>query len=50
MSRCSVYVSTVKIKAENELENMILFELSPTVAAELVLIFLDFFFILKYSQ
>lgn len=29
MSHCSVYVSTVKIKAENELEIVILFELSP---------------------
>lgn len=32
------------MKAENELENMILFELSPTVAPELVLIFLIFFY------
>lgn len=44
MSHCSVYVSTVKIKAENELENEILFELFQTVAAELVSIFFIFKF------
>lgn len=44
MSHCSVYVPTVKIKAESELEKMILlFELSPTVAEELVLIFWKFY-------
>lgn len=43
MSHCSVYVPTVKIKAESKLEKMILFELSPTVAAELVLIFWKFY-------
>ena len=49
MSHCSFYVPTVKTKAENELEKMILlFELSPTVAAEWVLIFWKF--ILKGSQ
>jgi len=44
MSHCSVYVPTVRIRAETKLENMILlFELSPTVAPEFILIFWKFY-------